>query len=123
MLNDGELTQKIIGAAMRVHRQIGSGFQEHIYHRALVLSLVEIGLKVETEKEFIVTFANKFVGKFRVDLVVESQVIVELKSTAALISIHLTQTISYLKASGLEIGLLLNFGTRSLQIKRLAKFV
>ena len=122
MYKEQDLTAKIIGIAMKVHRTIGPGFQERIYHTAMVYALEDIGMFFETEKEFDVQYEDRLVGTFRVDLVVENKVIVELKSVVEMIKLFETQTISYLKASGLEVGLLINFGKRSLEVKRLAHY-
>jgi GxxExxY protein len=113
------ITKRIIGCCFEVHKEIGPGFNEKIYHNALQLLLEQKGLQYETEKEFEVFYLNKKVGSFRTDLIVENQVIVEIKSLAGNIPIIFEhQLISYLKASGLHVGLLINFGNKSCQIKR-----
>ena len=117
------MTRIIIGIAMDVHRKIGPGFQERIYHRAMAVALEKSDIDFESEKEFVVIFEKRKVGTFRVDLFVAGRVIVELKAvTGEMPPLFQTQTISYLKASNLEVGLLLNFGNRSLEIKRLARY-
>jgi GxxExxY protein len=123
MYKHSELTEKIIGVAMKVHREIGPGFQEKIYHRGMELALPEVGFIVESEKEFDVMFQNHWVGTFRVDLLINKLVIVELKAVCGeMPKLFHTQTISYLKASGIEVGLLINFGNRDLEVKRLARY-
>jgi len=123
MYKHSELTGKIIGIAMKVHREIGPGFQEKVYHRAMDVALVEDGLSVESEKEYAVKFQNRWVGTFRVDDVVNKLVIVELKAVCGeMPKLFHTQIISYLKASGLEVGLLMNFGNRNLEVKRFARY-
>jgi GxxExxY protein len=118
-----ELTHKIIGSAMAVHREIGPGFQEKIYHQAMLRELHEVGCAFESEKEFKVIFRGVCVGIFRVDLCVENVIIVELKAVQGNMQpLFQTQIISYLKASGLEVGLLINFGNQSLDVKRLARY-
>lgn len=118
-----DLTEKIIGIAMRVHSEIGPGFQEKIYHQAMVYALREEKINFESEQEFDVLFRNNWVGTFRVDLCVENKIIVELKSVSnEMPNLFQTQIISYLKASGKEVGLLINFGNRSLEFKRLARY-
>lgn len=113
------ITERIIGCCYEVHREIGPGFNERIYHNALKLLFDERGLQYETEKEFEVRYFNKKVGSFRTDLVVENQVIVEIKSLAGNIPIIFEhQLISYLKASSLHVGLLINFCNKSCQVKR-----
>ena len=99
---------------------MGPGFTEKIYHNALRLLLNQEGLRYQTEKEFDVFYLNQRVGCFRADLVVEDEVIVEIKSLAGSIpTVFSHQLISYLKASGLHTGLLINFGIKSCQIKRI----
>ena len=113
------ITERIIGCCLEVHKEIGPGFNEKIYHNALKLLLEEKGLRYKTEKEFEVFYLTKKIGSFRVDLVVEDQVIVEIKSLAGntpVIFKH--QLISYLKASGVHVGLLINFGNKNCQVKR-----
>jgi GxxExxY protein len=113
------ITKRIIGSCFEVHRELGPGFNERIYHNALKLLFEEKGLRYETEKEFEVFYLNKKIGSFRTDLVVEDKVIVEIKSLAGNIpTIFEHQLISYLRASGLHVGLLINFGNKSCQVKR-----
>lgn len=120
MKNNDLLTERIIGCCFNVHRELGPGFNERIYHNALQLSLIRAGLEHQNEKEFNVFYQNKQVGNFRVDLVVENKVIVEIKSLSGnLPTIFASQLLSYLKASKLHVGLLVNFGNKSCQIKRL----
>jgi GxxExxY protein len=113
------ITERNIGCCFEVHREIGPGFNEKIYHNALRLLFEEKGLRYETEKEFEVFYLNKKIGSFRTDLVVEGEIILEIKSLAGNIpTIFEHQLISYLRASGLHVGLLINFGNKSCQIKR-----
>ena len=113
------ITERIIACCFEVHREIGPGFNERIYHNALKLLFEQKGLQYETEKEFEIRYLNQKVGSFRTDLVVEDQVIVEIKSLAGNIPIIFEhQLISYLKASRLHVGLLINFGNKSCQVKR-----
>lgn len=114
-----EITKQIIGAAIEVHRELKSGFSENIYHRALRSELKNRGFEVDTEKEIRIYYKGEKVGTQRLDLVVNNIVIVELKVVKELESIHQAQLLSYLKASGLKIGLLLNFAKPVLEIKRL----
>jgi len=107
-----EITGKIIGAAYKVHNTIGAGFQEKVYENALAEELRKQNLKVELQKEMNVLYGGKPVGDFRVDLLVEGSVIVELKAKQAIEKIHEDQLINYLKASGITIGLIINFGKR-----------
>ena len=113
-----DLTGKIIGCAMEVHRQLGNGFQEVIYQRALAIEMTEQGLSFSREHEMPVYYKNQQIGTRRVDFLVEGVVSVELKAIIQLEDVHLAQAINYLEAYDLEIGLLINFGARSLQFKR-----
>ncbi len=113
------LTEKIIACCFRVHTELGPGFHEKIYHNSLKLVLKEAGLNFETEKEFGVFFKDKKVGLLRLDLIVESKVIVEIKALTTVVpDVFKYQLLSYLKVSGLHVGLLINFGSKSCQIKR-----
>ena len=115
------LTQKIIGCCFEVHRSLGPGFIEKIYAKALQIQLNRMGLTFEAEKEFNVYFQEQLVGKFRCDLFVEGTVIVELKSvTGFMPKLFHNQLLSYLKASKIKIGLLINFGNSSCEVKRLS---
>jgi GxxExxY protein len=120
MKEKDQLTERIIGCCFKVHRALGPGFNEKIYHNALKLLFDQEGLRYHTEKEFDVFYLNKKVGSFRADLVVEDEVIVEIKSLAGNIpTLFQNQLVSYLKASGIHTGLLINFGNKSCQVKRL----
>ena len=119
MKENDQLTKSIIGCCFKVHRELGPGYNETVYHNALNLLFDNEGLKYESEKEFDVFFSNKKVGSFRADLVVQDEVIVETKSLSGNIPILFQrQLISYLKASGIKTGLLVNFGNKSCQVKR-----
>src|SRR4030042_5920116 len=114
------LTAKIIKAFYQVHSQLGPGLAERIYVNALKFEFANLELQYVTEKEFVVKYQNHNVGKFRVDLPVEDKVIVEIKAVEGKMpKIFETQVISYLKASGLNVGLLINFGNRSCEVRRL----
>ena len=116
-----ELTGKIIGCAMEVHRQLGSGFQEVIYQRALSLELGMHDIQHEREKEMPLFYKGHDIGTRRVDFFVEGQVMVEIKAVKELEDVHLAQAINYLEAYKMEIGLLINFGSKSLTFKRVMK--
>ena len=116
-----KLTQKIIGCCFEIHNTLGPGFLEKIYVNALKVKLQQKGLSVESEKEFTVEFENIIIGKFRCDILVENRVIVELKSvTGYQPKLFQNQLISYLKASKIKTGLLINFGNTSCEIKRIS---
>ncbi|WP_338875131.1 GxxExxY protein [Spirosoma sp. SC4-14] len=114
-----ELTGKVIGCAFEVHRVLGNGFQEVIYQRALAIELEECGLTFSREHEMPIFFKGRHIGSRRVDFLVEEIVSVELKAISTLDDDHLAQAINYLEAYNLEIGMLINFGSPSLQFKRL----
>ncbi len=114
-----ELTEKIISCIIRVHQRLGPGFLESVYQRALMIELRSAGLKFVTEREYLITYDGKEVGKHRVDLVVEDSAIVELKCVRELISIHYAQLRSYLKASGLKVGILVNFSKEKADYRRI----
>ena len=116
-----ELTGKIIGAAMEVHNNLGNGFQEVIYQRALSIELNLQGITHEREKEMELTYKGYEIGRRRADFFVENKIMVEIKAVKELEDVHLAQAINYLEAYGLEIGLLINFGNTSLQFKRVMK--
>lgn len=116
-----DITEKVIGAAMKVHRYLGNGFQEVIYQRCLVIEFERVGLRFEREKEQTILYEGINVGTRRVDFLVDQKVLVELKATIQLENVHMAQAINYLEAFDLEVGLLINFGAKSLQFKRLQK--
>lgn len=114
-----DLTSKIIGCAMTVHSAIGNGFQEVIYQRALEIEMRDNGIEFNREYEMPVYYKNQQIGTRRVDFLVENAIAVELKAIIKLEDVHLAQAINYIEAYDLEIGLLINFGSKSLQFKRL----
>jgi GxxExxY protein len=113
-----ELTEKIIGCAMRVHNTLGNGFQEVIYQRALEIEMRKAGLRYAREMEMIIYYDGEDIGKRRVDFFVENIVMVELKAITLLEDVHLAQAMNYVEAYNMDIGLLINFGAKSLQFKR-----
>jgi GxxExxY protein len=115
-----DLTSKIIGCAMEVHRQLGNGFQEVIYQRALEIEMVSQGISFSREYEMPVFYKEQQIGTRRVDFLVEGVVSLELKAIIQLEDVHLAQAINYLEAYDLEVGLLINFGAKALQFKRLS---
>ncbi|MDD3567474.1 MAG: GxxExxY protein [Bacteroidales bacterium] len=114
-----ELTGRIIGCAMRVHSALGNGFQEVIYQRAMVIEMGDEGIEFSREHEMPVYYKNQHIGTRRVDFLVEEKISVELKALINLEDVHLAQAINYLEAYDLEVGLLINFGARSLEYRRL----
>lgn len=113
-----ELTGKIIRCAMAVHSAMGNGFQEVIYQRALEIEMAEQRLSFAREQEMSIYYKGRQIGSRRVDFLVGNVVCVELKAIAKLEDIHLAQAMNYLEAYDLEVGLLINFGARSLDFKR-----
>jgi GxxExxY protein len=118
-----DLTHEIIGNAMEVHKALGNGFQEVIYQRALEIEMTCQGLKFEREKEMPIFYRGQNIGTRRVDFFVDGKVMVELKAIVELEDVHLAQAKNYLEAYKMEVGLLINFGARSLQFKRLINTV
>lgn len=114
-----ELTSKIIGCAMEVHKRLGNGFQEVIYQRALEIEMRLGKLDFTREHEMPISYREEQIGTRRVDLLVEGIISVELKAIIQLENVHFAQAINYLEAYNLEIGLLINFGSTSLDFKRL----
>jgi GxxExxY protein len=113
-----ELTEKIIGCAMKVHRHFGLGFPEIVYKRALMIVLEKIGLIFKQEVEKDIIYEGKLIYKRRLDLIVENIVLLELKALKEVDNGDYNQIINYLRVFGMEVGLLLNFGLPSLQFKR-----
>lgn len=114
----GELTEKIIGCAMTVHRILGPGFLESVYQHALAHELRKANLEVECERKIQVTYDGVVVGDFSADMIVQGAILVENKAVQALAPAHEVQLVNYLTATGIEIGLLLNFGAERLGFKR-----
>jgi GxxExxY protein len=112
------LSKRIIGAAIKVHKELGPGYLEQIYEEALKLELIENGLRFEYQKEMKIKYLDVLVGTHRLDLVVEDEIVVELKAVKELADIHFAQIRSYLRATGLKIGLLINFAKPTLEVKR-----
>ena len=116
-----ELTGKIIGACISVHNELGCGFHEKVYQEALAIVLEESGIPFEREKHLSIEFHGHILDcDYIADFVIGGSVILELKAVSEMNSVFEAQVINYLKATGLQIGLLINFGQRELQVKRLA---
>jgi GxxExxY protein len=113
-----ELTYKINGCAMKVHNTLGNGFQEVIYQRCLAIELERAGISFEREQEHIIFYEGIDVGTRRADFIIEGSVVVELKALINLEDVHLAQAKNYVVAYDKSIGLLINFGSTSLQIKK-----
>jgi len=108
--NHSELTGKILGAFFQVHKELGYGFSEKVYENSLVILLNEIGLKVETQVDLYVYFHGQKVGEYTADLIVNDVVLLELKAAERIIEVHAAQLLNYLKATNIEVELVLNFG-------------
>jgi GxxExxY protein len=115
---DDLLTSKVIGIAIEIHKEIGPGFSESIYHRAMEIDLAEAGLSFVSEASLAVKYKDHVLGTFAADMIVEDGLLLEFKALENLPLISEIQVVQYLKASRLDIGLILNFGTATLQIKR-----
>ena len=122
-LFDGEedindITEKIIGCAFKVSNTLGTGFLEGVYEKALTIEINKTGLKVERQKPIKVLYEDEIVGDFFADLLVNDNVLVELKAARKLNDVHLAQCLNYLRATGLKICLLINFGKPKVEVKR-----
>lgn len=113
-----ELSGRVIGAAMRVHSSLGPGFSEAVYQNALALEMALEGIPFEREVKLEVRYRDELVGVYRADLLVAGVLILELKAVQTILPEHEVQVVNYLTATGLERALLLNFGARSLQVKK-----
>ncbi|HXF06397.1 MAG TPA: GxxExxY protein [Blastocatellia bacterium] len=118
-LLEKELTEKIIAACIEVSNELGPGFLESLYEKALLIALAEKGLTAQAQVPLRVQFRNRVVGEFYADILVEGRVIVELKAAKALTGEHEAQLLNYLKATGMKVGLLVDFGRPRLEWKRL----
>jgi GxxExxY protein len=118
---ESELTSKIIGCCMEVHRILGNGFQEVIYQRALAIEFNRQNINFSREHEMDIFYKDESIGTRRVDFFVEGKVMLEIKALIHLEDVHLAQAINYLEAYGLAVGLLVNFGAKSLEFKRVMK--
>jgi len=117
-MKDKKLTHSIIGCAMKVHSTLGNGFQEVIYQRALAIEMESQGLSFARELEMDILYEGNPIGSRRVDFFVDNKIMVELKALVKLENVHLAQAMNYCQAYDLPIGLLINFGSKSLEFKR-----
>ncbi len=116
-----ELTRIAIGSAMEVHRLLGPGFLESVYEHAMALELNEKQIPFERQRPITITYKQVEIGKYRADFLVDNKVILEIKAATSLIPEHHAQVLHYLTATGLRLALLLNFGAKSLQFRRVIK--
>lgn len=114
-----DLTSEIIAAAFEVSNNLGAGFLEKVYENSLRVELEIRGLAVETQKQIRISYKGREVGLYQIDLLVNDTIIVEVKSTEQILSIHKAQLINYLKATGLQVGLVINFGNSKVEFERI----
>ena len=117
-LPHGDLTQIILECCFEVMNELGAGFLESVYKNALVIALKQRGLRVQTEQCFEIYFRGQKVGLYKADIIIEETVVIELKCCKCLLPEHQAQTINYLTAANLPVGLLVNFGQKDLEYKR-----
>jgi GxxExxY protein len=117
MLKHKELSQKIIAAAYNVHKGLGHGFLEKVYKNALAIELEKAGLNYAQEVPLRVSYQGRIVGEYFADIVVDNKIIIEIKALSQIQPVHETQLVNYLKATGINVGLLINFGS-SVEVKR-----
>lgn len=115
----GEITYRVIGLAMEVHNKLGAGFLEKVYENALMVALRREGIRAEQQVPIKIHFENVVVGDYVADILIEEKLILELKAVEAISAIHRAQVINYLKATGVRLALILNFGNPKLQHERL----
>jgi GxxExxY protein len=113
-----DLSEKVIGCAYTVYNSLGGGFVESVYEKAMLIELCDIGLDAEAQVQLDVVYRGRIVGHFVADLIVEKKIILELKAVESLIKAHEVQLVNYLTATGIELGLLLNFGPEGVVIRR-----
>ena len=114
-----ELSQKVIGCAMRVHRTLGCGFLETVYEKALAIELRRNRISFQNQIKLLVHYRDEVVGKYFADLIIENELLLELKASKSLDSTGESQLLNYLNASNIQVGLLINFGSTSLQFRRM----
>ena len=118
MMQFAEITEKIIGLAYRVYNKMGFGFLELVYENCLLIELRKAGLKAESQKSITVYYDDEIVGEFEADIIVEDEIILELKSVRQIAKAHEVQLVNYLVATKKDVGLVLNFGEQKVEVKR-----
>ena len=113
-----ELSYAIMQAAFEVHNKLGPGFLESLYEKALIIELISCGYQVEQQKQVIVKYKDQVIGKHILDLIINEHIILELKTVSTIAPIHKQQALSYLKATGLELAIIINFGSSRVQSYR-----
>ena len=114
-----KLSRKVIGCAMSVHKALGCGFLESVYENALAIELQKNGINFQRQVSLLVHYHDEVVGRYYVDVIIENELLLELKAMKSLDNTCESQLLNYLNASNIHIGLLINFGSRSLQFKRM----
>lgn len=117
-MDNDPLSEKVIGCAFHIHNELGFGFLESVYEQAMLIELSAAGLRVAQQVPATVYYRNHVVGDFRIDLLVEDRLVVELKSIRALAPIHEMQVVNYLTATRIDVGLLINFGEQRVEVRR-----
>ena len=117
-MENKEITEKIIGCAYSVHNRMGYGYLESVYEKCMCIELREAGIQFETQKPITVSYKNEVVGEFIADLLIDNKIIAELKSVRTLSEAHEVQLVNYLVATGIPLGLLINFGEKNVEVKR-----
>ena len=117
-MKHADITERIIGCAYKIYNKMGYGYLESVYKKCLLIELRKIGYKAEAEKPITVYYQGEAVGEFQADILVEDEIIVELKSVRQLAKTHEVQVVNYLVATGREIGLLSNFSENGVEIRR-----
>ena len=120
-LPDGTLSSLVIEAAIRVHKSLGPGFPESFYEEALAIELADSGIPFERQKSIVLQYRGHLIGEHRLDLLIDSKLVIELKAIKDIEPVHFSIVRSYMKAVGVASGLILNFGTMPLGIKRVAR--
>jgi GxxExxY protein len=113
-----DITEKIIGSAFRVYNKMGFGFLESVYEKCMQIELKKLGLSFESQKKIIVYYDDEVVGDYNADIIVENQIIVELKSVRRIVQSHEIQLVNYLTATKMPVGLIINFSENKVDIKR-----
>jgi len=120
-LNDRDLSERVIGAAIEVHKTLGPGFLESFYEEALCLELSSLNIPFDRQKAIEITYKSQKIGEHRLDLLIDDRLVVELKAVQSLEAIHFSTVRSYMKALGVESGVILNFSTMPITIKRVGR--
>lgn len=115
-----DLSYKLIGLAMEVHRELGSGFLEKVYENALMVLFKENDIKARQQEPIKISFKGELIGDYIADIIVEDEIILELKCSSNITNIHKAQISNYLRATGKKVGIILNFGKESLEVERVA---